>query len=352
MLPRAGFIVAMSARHSLLELTVVRFKEFVREPEALFWVFAFPLLLAAGLGIAFRNQPPAVLKIVTSDAGLKTALSREPLLDVRQLAEAPAREALRIGKVALSAARSPDGGVLYRYDQTNPEGRMARILADRAVQRAAGRVDPVPFRDTLVEEPGARYIDFLLPGLLGMSLMSSAIWGMGFTVVDARKRKLMKRMMATPLPKSYYLLSLGLYRLVILIVEVFLLVGFGVAAFHVPVRGSLFELAALCVLATLSFSAMGLLLASRVRTIEGVSGLMNLTMMPMWILSGVFFSAQRFPDWVQSFIRILPLTAANDALRANLLQGAGFAALRGEMGILCVWAIGCFALALKIFRWR
>jgi ABC-2 type transport system permease protein len=342
----------MTRSYPLLELTLVRFKEFVREPEALFWVFAFPLLLACGLGIAFRNRPPEVLRIVSVDTGLTAALRGEPLLDVQQLAEAPAREALRNGKVALLAVRGADGGVIYLYDPTNPEARTARMLADRAVQQAAGRIDPVLSRDTLMQEAGSRYIDFLLPGLLGMNLMSSAIWGMGYTIVDARKKKLMKRLLATPMPRSYYLLSLGLYRVGMLAIEVPLLLGFGVLAFHVPVRGSLVELAGLCVLALFSFSALGLLLASRAQTIEGASGLMNLTMMPMWILSGIFFSAQRFPDWLQPFIRALPLTAANEALRANMLQGANLGVVSSEIAIMTAWAIVCFVLALKLFRWR
>jgi len=283
---------------------------------------------------------------------LKTALTREPLLDVQQLPEGPAGDALKTGKAALLILRAPEGGVVYRYDATNPEGRTARMLADRAVQQAAGRVDPVPVHDTLQQEPGSRYIDFLLPGLLGMNLMSSAIWGMGFPIVDARKKKLLKRLIATPLPRSYYLLSLGLSRLGILIAEVFLLLGFGVAAFHVPVRGSILELFALCVLGLFAFSAVGLLMASRAQTIEAVSGLMNVVMMPMWILSGVFFSAQRFPDWLQPFIRILPLTAINEALRANMLQGAGFTELFSQISILSVWMVVCFTLAFKLFRWR
>jgi ABC-2 type transport system permease protein len=160
-----------------------------------------------------------------------------------------------------------------------------------------------------MREPGSRYIDFLIPGLLGMNLMGSAIWGLGFAIVDARRKKLMKRLMATPMPRHYYLLSFVLSRLLLLVVEVGVLLGFGALVFQVPVRGSMLELGALCVLGSLAFSALGLLIASRVQTIEAVSGLMNTVMMPMWIVSGVFFSAQRFPDALQPVIKALPLTA-------------------------------------------
>jgi ABC-2 type transport system permease protein len=336
----------------LAQMTLVRFLEFIREPEALFWVFIFPILLAAGLGIAFRNRPADVLKIAATTPQLAQSLGREKLLDVAQMSGAAAEGALRTGKVALLAAPGSNGSVVYKYDDTNPEGRAARMLADRAVQRAAGRVDPVTSSDQRMREPGSRYIDFLIPGLLGMNLMGSAIWGMGFAIVDARRRKLMKRLIATPMPRHYFLLSFVLSRLVMLVVEVGVVLGFGSMAFGVPIRGSFLSLALLCVLASMSFSALGLLLASRARTIEAVSGLMNSIMMPMWIVSGVFFSAQRFPDFVQPVIKALPLTAAIDGLRLNMLQGASLGQVAPQMGVLGFWLVVCFSLALKLFRWR
>ena len=236
------------ADHPLAQLTLVRFREFWREPEAIFWVFVFPILLAAGLGLAFRNRPPDVIGIAAVTPELARSLRQEKLLDVEQLSAPAAEEALRTGKVALLAAPSPGGAVVYRYDDTNPEGRTARMLADGAIQRAAGRADPVPSSDRLMREPGSRYIDFLVPGLLGMNLMGSAIWGMGFAIVDARRKKLMKRLIATPMPRHYYLLSFVLARLLLLVVEVGVLLGFGAWVFQVPVRGSLLDLALLCVL--------------------------------------------------------------------------------------------------------
>ncbi|HTT61047.1 MAG TPA: ABC transporter permease [Bryobacteraceae bacterium] len=347
-LPRGATL----ADHPLVQLTLTRFREFLREPEALFWVFIFPILLAAGLGLAFRNRPADVLKIATVTPELARSLRQDKLLDVRQLPPAAADEALRTGKVALLAEPGPGNTVVFRYDNTNPDGRTARMLADRAVQRAAGRVDPVAVSDRLMREPGSRYIDFLIPGLLGMNLMGSAIWGMGFAIVDARRRKLMKRLIATPMPRPYYLLSFLLSRLIMLVVEVGFLLGFGVWIFKVPARGSLLDLAALCVIASLSFGALGLLIASRVKTIEAASGLMNLVMMPMWIVSGVFFSAQRFPDMLQPVIRALPLTATIDALRANMLQGADLAHVASQLLVLAAWLVVCFPIALKLFRWR
>jgi ABC-2 type transport system permease protein len=203
-----------------------------------------------------------------------------------------------------------------------------------------------------MREAGSRYIDFLIPGLLGMNLMGGSIWSMGFAIVDARRRKLMKRLIATPMSRTYFLLSFLLSRLAMLVVEVGGFLGFAVLVFGVPVRGSLALVAAVCVFGTLAFGALGLLLSSRARTIEAASGLMNLTMLPMWILSGVFFSSQRFPEVVQPIIAALPLTALNDALRATMLQGATLVQIAPQLGVLSAWLLVCFPLALKLFRWR
>jgi len=340
------------ADHPLVQLTLVRYREFVREPEALFWVFAFPILLAVGLGIAFRNRPPEVLKIAAVSPELARSLRQEPLLDVQEFDWNAAKEALRTGKVALLAVPGPGGAVEYDYDATNPDGRAARLLADRAVQRAAGRVDPVMTSDRLTRENGSRYIDFLIPGLLGMNLMGSGIWSMGFAIVDARRKKLLKRLVASPMPRPYYLLSFLFSRISMLVIEVGVLLGFGALIFKVPIRGSFLDLAAICVLGALSFTAIGLLLASRVKTIEAASGLMNVVMMPMWIASGVFFSSQKFPNAVQPLIKILPLTAVIDALRANMLQGANLGQLAPQIAIMSFYLIVGFGLALKLFRWR
>lgn len=338
--------------HPLVQLTLVRVREFFREPEAVFWAMFFPILLTAGLGIAFRTRPVEVLKIVTSSSSLAQQLRQEPSLDVQELDGDQARAALNTGKVALLAEPGPDGAVVYRYDDTNPEGRAARMLADRAIQRAGGRVDPVAVSDALVREPGSRYIDFLVPGLVGLGIMSNSVWGLGFSIVDSRRRKLIKRLVATPMSRTYYLMSYLVWRMMILGVEVAVPIGFGVLAFGVPVRGSLIDLIIISIIASLSFSALGVLIASRAKTIEAASGLMNLLQIPMWILSGVFFSSANFPEAMQPVIKALPLTALNDALRAVMLDGAGLAATGPQLLNLTVWGVLSFAVALRIFRWQ
>ena len=337
---------------AIVQLTLTRVREFVREPEAVFWTIFFPILLTAGLGVAFRSRPNEVLKVVTSSPELARSLRQEAALDVAELPDEAAQTALRTGKVALYTFAAPDGTAIYRYDDTNPEGRAARLLVDAAIQRAAGRSDPRAVRDDAMREPGARYVDFLVPGLVGLGIMSNSIWGLGFAIVDARRRKLMKRLVATPMSRAGYLLSFLLWRMMVLGVEVAVPIGFGALVFGVPVRGRLLDLVVLCVFASLSFSSLGLLIACRAKTIEAVSGLMNLLQVPMWILSGVFFSAQRFPAGVQPLIQALPLTAIIDALRAHMLQGAGLPQLVPQLATLAVWLAACFTIALKLFRWR
>jgi ABC-type multidrug transport system permease subunit len=309
-------------------------------------------LLAAGLGLAFRNTPAEVLSIgvVGADRG---AFEQTQTLAVDPFATPEeGLRALREGRIALLVERPADGSVVYHYDDTNPEGRDARLRADLAVQGSAGRQDPVAAEDELMRETGSRYIDFLVPGLLGMNLMGGSIWSMGFAIVDARRRKLMKRLVATPMPRHYFLLSFLISRLAMLVVEVGAFLGLAVLVFGVPIRGSLVLVAGICVLGSLAFGAIGLLLSSRARTVEAASGLMNLTMLPMWILSGVFFSSQRFPDAVQPVIAALPLTALNDALRATMLQGATMAQIVPQAAVLAAWLLVCFPVALKLFRWR
>jgi ABC-2 type transport system permease protein len=335
----------------LAQLTLVRVREFMREPEAVFWAVFFPILLTVGLGLAFRDRPDPILKIAATP-GIAATLKSEAGLDVRELPEDEARLALRNGDIALAAVAGEAGSVAFYYDDTNTEGRTARTLADRAIQRAAGRTDPVTIADRVTREPGSRYVDFLVPGLIGIGIMSNAVWGLGFSIVDSRRRKLIKRMVATPMSRVQYLGSYLVWRLILLPVEVLIPLAFGALAFGVPVRGSWIAMGLVCLLGSLSFSALGILVGSRAKTIEAVSGIMNLAIMPQWIVSGVFFSAQRFPDAVQPAIKALPLTALIDALRAIQLRGAGLADVGVEIGILTGWLVVAFVAGLKLFRWR
>jgi len=345
----------MSDRPSpLWQLTLSRFREFVREPEALFWVFAFPLLLAVALGLAFRDKAPDRIPVgLVAGAGADraaAALAHSPVLLVRTMSPAEAREALRTGKVSLLIEAGTPW--IFQFDQTRPDSRIARLEAEDALQRAAGRTDAIAIRSDLVTEKGSRYIDFLIPGLVGMNLMGTGIWSLAFGITTARQKQLLKRLVATPMRRSHYLLAQVLGRLVFLLPEIVILVGVGWLVFGVAVRGSLWLLLVISLVGAMTFCGLGLLIASRARTIEGASGLANLVMLPMWLLSGVFFSSERFPDRVQPLIRALPLTALNDALRGVITEGRSPAAVAGKLAIVAAWGLASFLVALRIFRWR
>ena len=339
----------------LLELTRIRILAFFREPGAVFWVFVFPILMGLALGFAFREKPPEKLAVGIRTGALPpsvlAAVSRDPDLAVQEFAgEAEARRALTFGNIALLV--EPGTPLRSRYDPTRPEARTARLALDHAVQRAAGAPEPMPAKSELVREKGSRYIDFLLPGILGLNLMGTGMWGIGFSVLTSRIKKTLKLLAATPMSKRDYLLSHLLGRSVFLAFEVPFILLFGVLVFKVPIRGSILALAALCVLGAFTFAGIGLLTTARAQTLEAGSGLMNLVMIPMWLLSGSFFSADRFPKAIQPFIQALPLTALNNALRAVMLEGKSLASNAGEMAILAAWGIVTFVVALKIFRWQ
>ncbi len=342
----------------LLELTAMRVREFLREKEAVFWVFVFPVLMTFALGIAFRNtapdKTPVAIEAAATDARVDEVagvLSRSADVTATVMSPEEAAQALRSGKVAIVVKPANDS-FEYRFDPTRPESRTARLLVDDVLQRGKGRADVLKTGDQEVTEPGARYVDFLVPGLIGMNLMGSGLWGLGFTVVIARSRKLLKRFAATPMKRSHYLLSFMLSRLVFLVLEVAAVVIFAIVAFGFTVRGSWLSLVLTIVLGGFTFSGIGLLVAARPTTIEGVSGLMNFIMLPMWLLSGTFFSSERFPQVLQPFIKALPLTALNDILRAVMNEGAPLSANWIPIAVLLAWFLVSFVVALKIFRWQ
>ena len=348
-------------------LLVARMLELKREPEVVFWVFVFPLLLALGLGIAFRNKPgdAASIAIVNGAEDAQKLLERasqnprpsgtwtgHPLsFKIQILNEDEALKGFRLGKYDLVIEPEGNGAFRYRYDPARPESVLARTEVNDALQAAAGRKDVVATTIVTSSEPGSRYIDFLIPGLLGMNLMNSGMWGIGFALVDMRQRKLLKRFVGTPMRRGDFLLALMSSRLVLMVIEIGLLLVFGVIVFHMRVLGSMWAITLIAGIGSLTFGGVGLLTASRAQKIESVSGLINLVMMPMWIFSGVFFSYERFPAVIQPLIKALPLTALNDALRASILEGMPLMRQWPRLLVMALWGGISFVLALKWFRW-
>ena len=341
-----------------LHLLMARMLELKREPEVVFWVFVFPLLLATGLGIAFRNKPGDVISVAivagqgSQEAGrLLQDSAQHGSFKVSLVDGESARKGFRLGKYDLVIEPGKPGSLQYLYDPARPESTLARSEVNDAVQAAAGRKDVIATSLITSSEPGSRYIDFVIPGLLGMNLMNSGMWGIGFALVDMRQRKLLKRFIGTPMRRSDFLLALLSSRLVLMIIEIGLLLTLGVIVFHVRVLGSLISIILLGAAGAMCFGGVGLLTASRAQKIESVSGLMNLVMMPMWIFSGVFFSYERFPAVIQPLIKALPLTALNDALRASILEGTPLRSQWPRLLLMALWGGLSFVLALKWFRW-
>jgi ABC-2 type transport system permease protein len=342
------------------QLTLARIRGFYREPTAIFWVYGFPILMVIALGVAFRNKPVERITVdVQENAGsagtelVRKALASDERFVVRFNDAQACRVRLRTGKTELVLVPPANGSSDYHFifDPTRPESLLARNKVDDALQRAAGRKDVLPVADQELNEPGGRYIDFLVPGLLGMNLMGGGLWGVGFATVDLRIRKVLKRFLATPMRKSEFLAALMLSRLLFMITEMVVLLVFVWLAFGVVIQGSLLTLSVLILVGAMTFSGIGLLVASRAQTLETVSGLMNLVMLPMWVLSGIFFSSERFPEAAQPFIKALPLTPLIDSLRAVSLEGANLASQWPALCILAAWGIGSFVLALRWFRW-
>jgi ABC-type multidrug transport system permease subunit len=354
----------MSRSHPLRELYLTRIREFYRQPARVFWVYGFPTLLAICLGFAFKSRPPEFVPVE-----LVANASAEPIEKTLRAYDAaasstgkprillrvePREDALRrltTGKTPLVIEARPSLPLIYHYDATRPEAVNARAAIDDILQERAGRKNPVPTEDQTVVEPGSRYIDFLIPGLIGVNTMGGGLWGIGFLLVNFRIAKLLKCMVATPMPRRDFLLSLLGARLTFLIPDLVVLLLLGTMVFGMPIRGSLFLVVVIDVVGALAFAGIGLLVGSRAQTTESVSGLMNLVMLPMWIFSGVFFSSERFPDAIQPFVKALPMTQLLNALRAVILEGAGWLDVAPSLGILGLWAAITFSIALRIFRW-
>jgi ABC-type multidrug transport system permease subunit len=349
----------MNRRTAFKQLFLARMREFYREPEVVFWVYIFPLLMALGLGFAFqgRTPEPGLIDLAAEPvlaeklvAELKGACEEGGLrLEVHPLAQC--KERLRVGKTPLYlVARGQEFEVVY--DPTRSESVSTFYQVEAALHRWRSPTSDLRLTPVHVTEPGSRYIDFLVPGLMGMNLLGGALWGVGFAIVDLRVRKLMKRYLATPMNRADFLLSMVTARLALMIPEVLLLLGFAYFIFGVPVVGNVFVLMLVIVWSALAYDGFGLLLACRTEKTETVAGLINLFTLPMWLLSGTFFSSRRYPDVMQPFIQALPLTQTNDALREVMLEGAGLDAIAWRLGILALWGGVSFVLALRWMKWQ
>lgn len=347
---------ANASPNPLQELVKARIREFLREPGYVFWVFGFPLLMAIGLGLAFRSRAPEPPRIAVTEAvapEVVATLLKSTRVHAERMSQAEASRELGRTKIDLIVDQ-PDSSrpLVFKLDPAQEKSLLARAITDDVLQRAAGRKDARPIDEQRVSERGSRYVDFLLPGLIGLNLMGSSMWGIGFNLVLARKRKLLRRYAVTPMRRSHFLLSYFCSRSLFLVLELAVLIGFGRLVFGTQIQGSIVGLLVAAALGAAAFAAIGFLIGARLTSTEVAGGWMNFVQLPMWLLSGSFFSYERFPHWLQLPIRVLPLTAVNDALRRVYNDAGGLSSIGFELGVLAVWALLGFAVAIKAFRWQ
>jgi ABC-2 type transport system permease protein len=286
-------------------------------------------------------------------AELQAALASEPSVAVELMPADRAATRLRAARVLLIVDGGADASapIVYRFDPSRPDATAARRAVDDCLQRHAGRKPVWPTRDETAVARGGRYVDWMVPGLLGMQLLSGALWGTAWTIVNARQRRLLKRLAATPMRRSHFLLSFRLAGLLFVPLQVAMLFAFARLAFGVRIQGNLLSVLGLSLFGSWSFAGLGLLCAARAENTETANGLVNLVTMPMFILCGVFFSSAKFPDLLQPLIRLLPLSAFNEALRHIVNDGASLFSQTVPLAILLGWGLVSAVVALRIFRW-
>ncbi len=343
-------------KNSLWQLTKIRTLEFLRQKEAIFWTFFFPVLLSVGLGLAFRNKPAEKIPVAMDERSDNASFVLEFLnhssdLKASLVDEKQAREDLRKGKyVAFASVKQ--GHFEIQFDPTHPDSRIARLALGQALQGIAGTKLVTEISEVKIATQGSRYIDFLLPGLIGMNILGSGMWGLSFAIVQARSKKLLKLFATTPMSRRNFLLAYVFSRIFFLLLSVAFVLAFGHFAFQIQIFGSFLHIACLSALGAMAFGSIGLLVAARVKSSESAQGWINLIIMPMWLLSGTFFSSSRFPDWLQPLIKILPLTAFNEAMRNIVNDGGTLLMNLSQLGILGAWCLLSMTLAIRFFEWQ
>ena len=344
----------------LIRQFVMEWKLFSRDRAAMFWTFAFPMLLLAGFGTIFRSgSAPAVTLVVAGDAihaPLVAALAGTP---VKVLALGPVEAEQRWKKGETSAQLEDHAGQLrlrvnsYLLAQGQAAAQIVQqtSLAGQVV-RQGGQPQWLPIA---MESPGhatsANYAAFLLPGLLGLNLLSMGLFSVGMVNVSYREKGKFRRLAVTPLPKWIFLAGQVLHRLTVTFLQSALMLALGYWAFGIKNEGSYLLLAGVMAWGCACFMAMGFALASFAQTSEGYAAISNVFFFPMMFLSGVYFTLDSAPKWMQQGVVVLPLSPYLKALRAVFNDGANLSGHGVGMAVVGLWTAGCFLLAVKRFKW-
>jgi ABC-2 type transport system permease protein len=338
---------------------------YVRNPGAMFWTFAFPMLLLVGFGTIFRSGSTPALTLVVAGVDRQAtpgrlmlqALGRTPL-KLLELDPASADARWRRGETAAQLEPATGGGFTLKVNTyLAAQGQMAAQVvqeANLAVQIGQDGREP-HWLPVLVESPGhtrsGNYAAFLLPGLLGLNLLSMGLFSVGMVNVAYREKGKFRRLAVTPLPKWVFLMGQVLQRLAVAFLQAALLLALGYFAFGIDCQGSYLLLAAVLTLGTACFMTLGFALAGFAQTSETYAALANAFFFPMMLLSGVYFTLDSAPRWIQMAVQVLPMSPYLKTLRAVFNDGAGLAGHWAGLGVVAAWTVLGFAVAVKRFRW-
>lgn len=350
------------SRHgnAFLEMCKCRWREFRREPSAFFFVIFMPILWMAILGFAFSGAKRerygiGWLNAVSADSKAQVihdALARNDHIRLIEGDEAALHLSMIRGEILVTLAPPTDvRDWHYQFDASNREATRAKTVLDDIVQTAAGRQDVIKVTEDYVTVPGTRYIDFLVPGLVALSIMTSSLFGIGATIVVNRRENLLKRYLVTPMQPTAYILSHVVGRSFILAIELAAILIAGFAMFRFQIQGNVISFILLAALGAATFTALAMLCGSRTSNMAVMNGMTNLISVPMMIMAGVWFARSNFPDWIADPAAFLPLTALVDALRRIALEGAGLASVSPQIMILSVYLVGATLAARRLFKW-
>lgn len=343
--------------NQLLNLIAIQFKAFFREPAIIFWSIIFPLAIAGVLGIAFSQPEEPIRKVAIVD---NEHASKSHNLQQLQQQEVVQFDffytsldsvvvKMKRGDINLYVEVAPDDSLIFNFDPKNSESRLTYLLLENKLLSAHGS-SPTTVRP--ITDIGSRYIDFLIPGLIALGIMNSCIWGIGWNLIEYRIKKLMRRMVATPMKRTYFLLAQILSRAVLCSVEAALLFLFAYFVFDVTMQGGLLAFVLVFLAGIMSFAGIAIIASSRVSNNQEANGIINAVVLPMTILSGIFFSYRGFPDWAVAIIEKLPLTMLSDAIRAIFNEGATLQDVAGQIIGLVIIGVITFVLGIRIYKWH
>ena len=360
----------------LYQLTYTFFLETIREPDVLFWGILFPVLISIGLGLAFTQASESKFHIMIVEENQTELDSLLNIYAVRSLKNEKetftwkiedkiigntefnftrsdwksAIVSLKRGESELIVADSV-GEIRYHFDPLNSQAQLAYMKLSALIKSPASTVNAGENQINPLTLKGVRYIDFLVPGILSMGVMSSIMWGISYTIIERRSQKLLRRMVATPMRKSNFLISFMLVRILMNTVEALILLFFAWLLFGIHIQGNIGALVVLFLAGNIAFTGLAVLISTRTAKTEVGTGWINAVQMPMMILSGIFFSYHHFPEWSIGAIKLLPLTALTDGIRSIFNEGAGWMEILTPSIALSGFGIICFVVGLRLFKW-